>query len=91
MLSGSTNVQITCTIASITTVPTIDWKEGSNDLTSGSDYDVVAVTKNGNIATAVLTVKKSSTVDTEYTCLVTSLEWAKTGDPLTVNLNVYGM
>ena len=91
MLSGTTNIPITCTIASITTIPTIYWKEGSNDLTSGSDYNVEAVTKTDNIATAVLTVKKSSSVDTEYTCLVTSSEWAKTGDPLTVNLNVYGM
>ena len=72
-------------------MPTVIWKEGSNELTSGSDYDVAAVTMSGNTATAALTVKKASTVDTEYTCLVTSTEWAKTSEPLTANLNVYGM
>ena len=87
--SGTTNVQLTCSVSGVVNPPTISWNDGSNNLSSDADFDVGTVSLNGNTAVSILTVKKASTATTTYTCLITSTEWTKTDEPHSAELNVF--
>ena len=87
--SGTTDVQLTCTISGVVNPPTISWNDGSNILSSDADFDVGTVSLNGNAAVSILTVKKASTATATYTCLITSTEWAKTDEPHSAELKVF--
>ena len=87
--SGSTDVQLTCTISGVVNPPTISWNDGSNNIASDADFDVGTVSLNGNTAVSILTVKKASTATATYTCLVTSTEWAKTDEPHSAELKIF--
>ena len=89
VLSGTTNVPITCTISGVESTPTVTWKQDTTDIATNTDFTVGAVELTGNTASAVLTVLKASIVDTIYTCLVTSAEWEKTDDATTVAVDVF--
>ena len=87
--SGTTNVQLTCSVSGVTNPPTISWNDGSNNLSSDADFDVGTVSLNDNTAVSILTVKKASTATATYTCLVTSTEWAKTDEPHSAELKIF--
>ena len=87
--SGTTNVQLTCSVSGVSNPPTISWNDGSNILSSDADFDVGTVSLNGNTAVSILTVKKASTDTATYTCLITSTEWAKTDEPHSAELKIF--
>ena len=90
VLSGTTNVSITCTISGVESTPTVTWKQDTTDITTtDTDFNVGDVTLTTNTASAILTVRKASDTDTTYTCLVTSNEWEKTDDATTVAVDVF--
>ena len=72
----------------------VKWTRDGTDvltLTEDNSYVVSAGTYSSNSQTTTLTVKSAvNTVDSTYTCVITSNEWLVTNKLTNVVLNVFG-
>ena len=87
--SGSQNVKLTCAISEVETQPTFTWKTANGGQPSDDDYNIEDKELNTLKAESILTVKKATTADTEYTCDITGSDWQD--EKQTIRLNVYGI
>ena len=89
-----TDETISCVITGITRqLDAVVWRKDGTDVTSlsGSNYVVSAGSYGSNSQTTTLTVKAAAnTVDSTYTCAITSNEWLVSNRETNVILNVFG-
>ena len=91
----STEATVSCVVTGITQqLDTVVWTKDGTDvttLTEDNSYVVSAGTYGSNSQTTTLTVKAGvNTVDSTYTCVITSNEYQETNKETLVSLNVFG-
>lgn len=91
-VEANTDATISCVITGITRqLDNISWKKADGNAVAGDNYEVKAGTYDSNSQTTTLTVKAAAnTVDSLYTCSITSSEWEVSDRESTVVLDVFG-
>ncbi len=92
VLSGE-DATIACKVSGLTKkLDAVKWNKpgGADVLSDNTNYVVNDGTYETGSQTTTLTVKSTvNTVDSTYTCVITSLEWEKTDIHTDVTLNVF--
>lgn len=88
---SNTAVTISCIVTGITEeLDNVVWKKADGNAVSGDNYVVDAGTYDSNSQTTTLTLKAAvNTVDTAYTCSITSSEYGATDRETIVALQVF--
>ena len=93
-VEGGTDATISCIVTGITRrLDSVVWRKDGTEVTTLSEdnYVLSAGTYGSNSQTTTLTVKAAAnTVDSTYTCDITSNEWEVTNKETEVILNVFG-
>ena len=92
-VEAGTDATLTCIVTGIgEQLNAVTWRKDGTDVTtlSGDNYDVSAGTWGSNSQTTTLVVKAAAnTVDSTYTCSITSFEWLEANKETTMSLNVF--
>ena len=92
-VTKSSETTISCVITGLgDATATVSWRTKTGDAVTGENFTPVPGTQAGGKQTSTLLVKESQvSVDTAYTCTVTSGKYTASGASDTVvNLDVYG-